>query len=197
MTTSDEKMLFEKAIEGDKIAFGSLQEHLHRALRRFLHRLIGNHSAEEDIIRDAFLALYLNLEKLKSADALKPYLYRVLRNLCYSELRRQGRFEVVSLDSGYDGETYSELPDQHQSTADQVEWTLLYNEVRQIMQRLPELQRQTLILYFEEELSYAQIAEAMTTDIGTVKSRLFYARKNLTKYLKPDIAEALGITKEK
>ena len=64
------------------------------------------------------------------------------------------------------------------------------------MDRLPELQRQTMILYCEEDLTYAQIAEAMTTDIGTVKSRIYYGRKNLRKLLKPEILEALGIEKE-
>jgi DNA-directed RNA polymerase specialized sigma24 family protein len=53
-----------------------------------------------------------------------------------------------------------------------------------------------MILYCEEDLSYEQIAEAMATDIGTVKSRIHYARKNLVKLLRPEILEALGIKKE-
>lgn len=68
--------------------------------------------------------------------------------------------------------------------------------MQKAIDRLPEIQRQAIILYCEEDLTYAQIAEAMGTDIGTVKSRIFYGRKNLRKLLKPEILEALGIEKE-
>ena len=73
---------------------------------------------------------------------------------------------------------------------------MLHSEVQKAINRLPEIQRQAIILYCEENLTYAQIAEAMGTDIGTVKSRIFYGRKNLRNLLKPEILEALGIEKE-
>ena len=65
------------------------------------------------------------------------------------------------------------------------------------MDRLPELQRQTLILFAEQDLSHAEVAAAMDTDVNTVKSRLFQARKNLRRRLAPDIRLALGLWKEK
>ena len=63
------------------------------------------------------------------------------------------------------------------------------------MERLPEQQRQTLILYHLEDLTYDQIAQATETDIGTVKSRLYYARRNLARLLNPQTLAALGIRK--
>ena len=56
---------------------------------------------------------------------------------------------------------------------------------------LPELQRQTLILYAEEEMSYGEIAQAMNCSMGTVKSRLFYARKTLRHFMRPDTLKVL------
>ena len=69
-------------------------------------------------------------------------------------------------------------------------WLLIQMEVQQAMERLPELQRQTLILFSEESLSYQEIAEAMNCSIGTVKSRLFYAKKTLRQLISP---ETLGL----
>jgi RNA polymerase sigma-70 factor (ECF subfamily) len=199
VTDCHEQTLFDEARAGNRAAFDRLQQRLQAPMRRFLWRLIGRSAEEEDILRDAFLALYMNLERLRSAESLRPFLFRVLRNLSYSELRRQGRFATVSLDTGgkAGGPAFPEIPDPRLSPHEQAQWLLLYGEVQKAMERLPELQRQTLILYFEEDLTYQQIAETMATDIGTVKSRIHYARQNLVRHLRPDVAEALGIHKEK
>jgi RNA polymerase sigma-70 factor, ECF subfamily len=198
VTDCCEHTLFEKARAGDRTAFDSLQQRLQPPVRRFLRRLIGQNAEEEDLIREAFLALYMNIERIPSVGNLRPFLFRVLRNLSYSELRRQGRFATVSLDTGGEAgaPALRDLADQSPSLHEQVQWLLLYAEVQRAMERLPELQRQTLVLYFEEDLTYQQIAEAMATDIGTVKSRIYYARQNLVRHLPPDIAEALGVHKE-
>jgi RNA polymerase sigma-70 factor (ECF subfamily) len=140
----------------------------------------------------------MNLERLDSDEHLRPFLFRVVRNLCYNELRTKGRFQFVSLDQCPDesGALSPPLPDSRSPPDEEVHWILLYSEVQKAMERLPESQRQALILYCEEDLTYAQVAEAMATDIGTVKSRIHYGRKNLRKLLKPEILEALGIEKE-
>ncbi len=198
MTDGSEQALLERARAGDGAAFADLQKLLQRPAQRFLRRLIGAHSAEEDILREASLALYLNLERLTSADALRPFLFRVIRNLCYSELRKQGRFTTISLDDpcASGDPAVRNLAEPRPPPHDQVEWLLLYAEVQQALGRLPELQRQALILYFEEDLTYPQIAEIMGADVGTIKSRIYYSRQNLLKHLKPDVAEAFGLVKK-
>jgi transposase len=69
---------------------------------------------------------------------------------------------------------------------------LLALEVREAMDQLPESQRQTLILYSEEGLSYTEIADIMDVSIGTVKSRLFYAKKNLRGLIRPATLDVLA-----
>jgi RNA polymerase sigma-70 factor (ECF subfamily) len=59
------------------------------------------------------------------------------------------------------------------------------------MERLPELQRQILIMYSEENLSYQEIAEILETNVGTVKSRLHYAKRALRGMLRPATLEAI------
>ena len=198
MSDSREHELFEGARENNREAFNRLQEILDVSVRRFVRRLVGISEVEDDIVQDAFLALYMNLERLESSEHLRPFLFRVVRNRCYDTLRRRGRFQFVQLEAASEDSAVdaSLLTDRHKQPDEQLHWRLLHSEVQKVINRLPEIQRQAIILYCEENLTYAQIAEAMGTDIGTIKSRIFYGRKNLRKLLKPEILEALGIEKE-
>jgi hypothetical protein len=68
---------------------------------------------------------------------------------------------------------------------------LLHLEVLEAMEQLPENQRETLLLFSEEQLTYAEIADIMDVSIGTVKSRLYYAKKNLRGFLRPETLTVL------
>ena len=136
------------------------------------------------LYRMRFLALYMNLERLESSEHLRPFLFRVVRNRCYDTLRRQGRFSVrphwrqrLTIQLA--------IPRSSQITANNPMSSCTGDcstfEVQKAIERLPEIQRQAIILYCEENLTYAQIAEAMGTDIGTIKSRIFYGRKKPAK----------------
>lgn len=162
-------------------------------VRRFVRRLIGWQDTEEDIVQNVFVSLYYNMHRIQPVENLRPYLFRMVRNACYDELRSQRRFESVDLDEEpqrvwltFTGN--AALDDQPEEAA---HWVLLQMEVEQAIQQLPEAQRQTLLLYAYEELSYAEIAVAMDVNIGTVKSRLFNAKKMLRRLLRPQTVQLL------
>jgi RNA polymerase sigma-70 factor (ECF subfamily) len=184
--------LLELSRAGDYDAFGELQQALDQPIRRFIHRLIGYHDAEDDIVQTVFIALYRNMHRIDPVENLRPYIYRMVRNRCYDELRSQGRFQKVSLDDE-PAEMWVSFTTQDETphSEDVAHWLLLHLEVREAMDRLPELQRQTLILYAEEEMSYAEIAKAMNCSFGTVKSRLFYAKRTLRQLVRPETLKAL------
>jgi len=193
---SDERELFDRARGGDRAAFDRLQTLLEPKVRRFVVRLVGA-GRERDIAQDAFHALWLNIERLAGPEHVRPFLFRVARNLSYDELRRQGRFDHVSLDdAGLSEAEYAALPPAARQPEERAHWVHLWARVRETMDRLPEPQRQALILYAEEDFTYEQIAEIMGTDIGTVKSRIHYGRRNLLRLLPADILRGLGIEKE-
>ncbi len=191
----DEQLLLQRAQAGEEDAFGQLQAELEPAARRFIRRLIGMHDAEDDIVQDVFIALYRNLERIEPAEKLRPYVFRMVRNRCYDELRRQGRFQAISLDDEpVESWVSMQSPPERDSEPEEATyWLLLYLEVQEAMERLPEVQREALILYSEENLSYAEIAEAMNTSIGTVKSRLYYAKKTLRQLLSVETLQALDM----
>lgn len=178
---------------GDPQGFDALQSVYQGQIRAFVRRLIGDGEVE-DVVQEVFLALYKNLHKIDPPEKLRPFLYRVARNRCYDELRRWGRgsgAEDLPLDEDPVLEWVSYQADTSQRPEDAAHWLLLHLEVQQAMLKLPEAQRQALILYADQGLSYAEIAEVMETSIGTVKSRIYYAKKGLRQHLRPEVLGVL------
>jgi len=194
--TVTEAELLKLAQEGDYDAFEGLYAALEPGLARFVRRLIGDGYDAEDVVQDTLMSLYVNLVKIDPPEKLRPYVFRIARNRCYDILRKQGRFQEVSMDAD-EGDGVSlrltfELPDERTSLPEEVtHWLLLHLEVTEAMEQLPELQRQALIMFAEEELSYAEIAEVMGVSIGTIKSRIFHAKQSLRRLLPADTLSAI------
>lgn len=190
---TDENDLLRFAQAGDEEAFGVILFKVEAPLRRFVRRLIGASDAEDDIVQDVFIAFYRNLNSVNPEMGLRPYLYRMVRNRTYDELRKQGRYRVYSLDDepadAY--ASFETIPDGSEEPEEVAHWLMIQLEVREAIDRLPENQRQALILFAEEGLSYAEIAEIMNTNIGTIKSRLFHAKQNLRRLVRPEVLQAL------
>jgi DNA-directed RNA polymerase specialized sigma24 family protein len=94
--------------------------------------------------------------------------------------------EAVNVRVSFDlANNYGQMPE------DAAHWLLLHLEVQEAMEYLPELQRQALILYTEEEMSYAEIADIMDVEVGTIKSRIFHARRTLRRMMKPETLAAI------
>ena len=190
----DDSDLLRALQAGDGDAFVHIMQRLESPLRRYVRRLIGDSDAGEDIVQDVFFTLYRKCDRVDASRGLRPWLFRVARNRCYDELRRQGRFHSVSLEDDADGQPFSlveTLPDPAEPTEELAHWLFIQMIVREAMQQLPENQRQTLILFAEEGMSYAQIALATNTNIGTVRSRLSHARKTLRRLVPPWVPAAL------
>lgn len=184
--------LLQAAQCGDLEAFDDLQRRLEPPLERFVTRLVGSLMLAEDILQDVFLALYLNLKAINPPEKLRPYVFRMARNRCYDEFRRWERQPIMSIEDEPVEMWLSFTTYDEQTRPDELtHWMLLYLEVQGAMDQLPDLQRETLMLYSEENLSYAEISEVMNTSLGTVKSRLFHAKQGLRRLLHPDTVQAI------
>ncbi len=182
--------------------FERLQAELNPPVRRYIRRLLGVHAddlAVDDIAQETFIALYRRL--IRTADPLplgdaKPYTYGIARNLCYEELRRIERFGL-SVEDDHDqadgayGMGYRVMADTSQSPESAAYWMLLNAEVQAAINQLPSAQRDTLILYCQAEMSYEEIAETLGVNVGTVKSRLHYAKRMLRGLLSAATVEAI------
>jgi len=192
LTEQLEQTLLIEAQQGDENAYEDLQLMLQPAIHRFVQRMLNDPMLAEDIVQEVFIKFYQHLKNIDPPEKLRPYIYRIARNRCYDELRRMGRRESVSLDEEPVEVYVSFTQAHHQPKPDDVtHWLLLGIEVREAIDQLPESQRRALILSSEEEMSYAEIAEIEDVSLGTVKSRIYYAKKNLRQYLNPDTLDVI------
>ncbi|HXA06858.1 MAG TPA: RNA polymerase sigma factor [Bryobacteraceae bacterium] len=165
--------LVKAARKGRDSAFLQLFDEHHLPLFRFAYRLTGSVADAEDIVQECFLTL---LRPECSYDpgrtSVRTYLFGVVRN---QSLKRRRR----------DDSTGEEGPDakDHRSPESEALRTELAEVVARAVMRLPETQREVLILAHYEQMPLAEIARVMALDLGAVKSRLQRARVSLKEAL--------------
>lgn len=143
---------------------------------------LGNREDAEDAAQDVFLKAYTSLKSFRGDSKISVWLYRITNNVCIDMLRR--RKDAVSL-SGDDGEEGGEveLPDDSCDPADLAQRRDLQERLAAALQHLPQDQREAFLMRAVAELSYDEIAQTLGLDLGTVKSRIFRARKKLCEIL--------------
>ena len=182
-----EHLLLETAQEGDIEAYEELQLLLEPDIRRFVQRKIYDPYTVDDVTQEVFLSFYQNMHRIDPVENLRPYIFRIARNKCYDDLRKFQRDENISLDDEPVRARVSFTEAGNQPKPDDLtHWMLLHMEVQEAIAQLPETQHETLVLYSEEQMTYAEIADIMDCSIGTVKSRLYYAKKNLRGLMNPE-----------
>ncbi|GAB5494381.1 MAG: sigma-70 family RNA polymerase sigma factor [Phototrophicaceae bacterium] len=185
-------MLLEAAQSGDIDAYEELQILLEPDIRRFVKRKIYDPYTVDDVIQEVFLAFYQNMHRINPIENLRPYIFRIARNKCYDDLRKLERNHNVSLDDEPVRMRVSFTEASNQPKPDDLtHWMLLHMEVQEAMAQLPDNQREVLVLYSEDQMTYAEIADIMDCSIGTVKSRLYYAKKNLRGLMNPETLSVL------
>jgi RNA polymerase sigma-70 factor (ECF subfamily) len=173
-------------------AFEGLYAQLAPDVTRFVRRLLRDDPCSDDVVQDTFISLFIHLADITPPEKLRPFVFRVARNACYDVMRAWGRRVGVSLDDDAAHERIAfELHDHADAPDEAAHWVLLGIEVREAIDQLPEAQRQTLILFCEQDFSQAEIAEVMGVSVGTVKSRLFNAKKTLRGLVRPEVLAAI------
>ena len=147
----------------------------------------GDYSSQiEDIMQDAYVKAFSSLDKLEDPEKFQGWLDTIVINRCKDFLKKKKPtlFSDMASENSNDGSTL-EFEDSREN--DRMEFkpeeTVDYGETKRLiaemLDRMPEDQKMCLLMYYYEEMSVRQIAEAMDCSEGTIKSRLNYARKNL------------------
>jgi len=171
--TTDELQLIALAKQGDMQAFETLYHLYKSALYRTALAISGDRFLAEEILQEVFLRAYRHLPQMRTDVSAAPWLYRVMVNLTYDLTARRKRGQTV-LQKLADW-----LPSPVKSPESQLETQELQSMVLKAINQLEIKQRTTLVLFYLQEFSLEEIAEIMNVPVGTVKSRLFYARKKL------------------
>jgi len=167
-----EQLLLLRCQMGDKDAFAELIERYERPLRYFINRLLDNSELTEDIFQDTWLTVIRRIHGLREIDAFPAWLYRIARNKVYQQLRKKRN--VSGLDENIAVVDHAEEDDFSVEDA---------AKVHKCLKELPPEYREVLMLRFLEQMSYQQISQVLNCKLGTVRSRLYYAKLALKKEL--------------
>ena len=166
----DEIALVLRAQKGDAAAFGELIERYDRRLLYFVRRLLPDADLALDILQDVWLTLYRRLSGLRSPEAFRVWLYQIAHGRVVDMLRRQRRQEQAQevLRNGF-----------HEPVAGPEEAIERAELVHHALQLLTPEHREVLLLRFLEDMCLEDVAKTVGCSLGTVKSRVHYARHAL------------------
>lgn len=181
----DDDRLADLAKNGDRFAFNRLVGRYQSLMYNIAYRVMGDPDRAADATQNAFVSAYKNLHQYKGGN-FRAWMARIVRNQCYDLLRYEKRRPKASLDALL--LTPDNPPDAlKQKAAERPDEVMLSSEVSEWLQKvimqLPEAQRLTLVMADVHEYSYEEIAEATGVELGTVKSRLYRARRKVRKLL--------------
>ena len=142
------------------------------ALRRYARALVRNRATADDLVQDCLERAVSNWERRREGDP-RPWLFTILHNLAVNQFRRIARRgKHIAIDEANEDDFGQDAVQEQK---------LIYQDVLELLARLPEEQRAVLLLVAVEDLSYADAAKVLDIPIGTVMSRLSRARERLQR----------------
>ncbi len=184
MTEMLDKDIIDRVNGGDTEAFAELVRRYEKTVFNIALRMVGDRDDAADMTQEAFIKAYGSLGSFRGDSRFSAWLYRITTNVCLDHLRARARKKQVSLDDD-DGQEF-ELPDMRAMPEEQLMRKLSMQAVRRGLERLAPEHRQILIMRELGGMSYAEISSTLSLEEGTVKSRIFRARKNLCSFLLTD-----------
>lgn len=175
--------LIARAQEGDTAAFRQIFVRHRDTVSRIVYRMIGPSPDVEDVVQDVFLNVYRSLPSFRGDSKFSTWLYRLATNVTRMHLRRgrsRPKFSDVEVPEAPRDHEPQLLPDQQVEQADRVR--ALYR----LLEGLSEKKREVLVLHDLEGVPAKEIAETLEIPVLTVRTRLFYARKELYAALADD-----------
>jgi len=195
---AEDVALVEQSLSGNSEAFEKLFVKYRQRAFAVAWRLVRNEDSALDVVQDAFVRAYEQLEHLKGEGRFYPWLRRITVNLAIDRLRQAKRGAQISLNDNRmeDGEEGREdraamLADDSRESrpVEAAEMGEFSSALSAALTKLSDTHRAVFMLHAAEGMSYKEIAEALDCNIGTVMSRLFYARKHLQELLGPHLSD--------
>jgi RNA polymerase sigma-70 factor, ECF subfamily len=185
---SEDLELIHRSQAGDTEAFGELVTKYRTKIFSMIYGIVGNECDAWDLAQEGFLKAWRSIHRFQGRSSFYTWLYRITINVTNDSLRRRCRHSEVE----FDDTIPSFLPDP----GDNYERAEIREQVYAALAQLTSEHRAVIVLKEIEDLQYREIAEILNVSIGTVMSRLFYARKKLQSILRP-IFTAAKVKKEK
>lgn len=139
------------------------------ALRAFARSLTRNRTEADDLVQETLLKALSNMDKFDPGTNLRAWLFTILRNTYYTEIRKRRR----------ENDGMSALAQQDTNIGPSQEWSATLSSLKEALAKLPDDQREALVLVGAAGLSYEEAAAVCGCALGTIKSRVNRARAKL------------------
>jgi len=184
---TEEALLAKRAQAGNLEAFNQLVLKHQGLAFNVAYRILADSAAADDATQNAIISAFQNLKSYRGS-SFKAWLLRIVTNSCYDELRRRKRQPSVALDpvnieTGEEIESPKWMVDDSPSPEDIVALGELDQAVQHCLDNLPDEFRIAAVLVDVEGMNYGEVTEIIGKPLGTIKSRVYRARKRLQQCL--------------
>jgi len=189
---ADEVVLVQRARQGDLTAYDELVQRYQERIYATVYHMTSNHEDANDLAQESFIKAFQALKSFKGGSSFYTWLYRIAVNKTINFLKqRKNRIHLSLNDLDFNAEHDPDLVAFVSDKTPRREANLseLQEKLNTALMKLSEPHRLVVVLHDVQGLSHEEIAKIMECNIGTVRSRLFYARQQLqawlSDYLKP------------
>lgn len=166
--------------EDHRYAFVELYHRYSSRMLHFFYRMLGgNEDKSQDFFQDLFLKIIENRHRFKDNKKFSTWIYTIAHNMCKNEYRRINNLKEQPLSKFHEKFTISDAP-----VEEKLEKEELKALIEQALMTLDPIQREIILMRFQEEMSIREISHIVGCSEGTVKSRLFYSIQKISKQIK-------------
>ncbi len=184
----EDKKLVARAQQGDTAAFDELVVKYHQRLYGLVYNMTSNHEDTNDLLQDIFAKAHKSIKKFRGKSSFYTWLYSIATNMTINFLKKAKRRRAMSLDdvdSGiqHDKDFVELTTESTNSPFRNANLTELQEKLNEAMMKLSENHRAVVTMFDIQGLPHAEISKILGVSEGTVRSRLFYAHRQLQAYL--------------
>jgi RNA polymerase sigma factor (sigma-70 family) len=183
---AEEAQIVQRAQKGDLGAYDELVRRYQERIYATLYHMTSNHEDANDLAQEAFIKAFHALKSFKGGSSFYTWVYRIAVNKTINFLKQRKHRTAMSLnDLDFSAEKDPDLVALISDKTPRRDAALseLQKKLNEAMQKLSEQHRLVVTLHDVQGLAHEEIAEIMECNVGTVRSRLFYARQQLQGYL--------------
>ena len=177
MQDATDEQIAQAVQEGDVDAFGELMSRYEEKLKRYARKFLSRQEDIEDLVQDVFIKAYEHIQSFDTDQRFSPWIYRIAHNTFVNELKRKSRFGF----GVFDPDVVLPLVPGKETADGETLRAELKEEVEAHLDSLPEKYREVMILFYFEELSYAEISDVLQIPVTTVGVRMNRARAKLSE----------------
>ncbi len=160
----------------DQRAWNEMIRHYEKRLFYFIFQLVGHHQDALNILQNTWLKAFRSIHRLCEPTSLTPWLYQIARNTALQFLRSHHKTSSIECYFESDPVVCDAEPEESYAA----------EQVHRSLKKLSHAHREALALYYLEDFSLQEIADILSVPVGTVRSRLYYAKRSLKSVLEKE-----------